>query len=118
MIYEYKCNLCNKVIELVQHYTEVGDTPCVCGGILKRYFTPESARCLDSVMGFISKPIIDMETGRLSTYHEIKKKCKLENKIFAPNKEIEPEIQKNRKKMFEKKREELKKELESNLKVA
>jgi hypothetical protein len=94
--YDYKCDKCKYVIEVIQHHTEVGDYPCPCGGTMKPYFTemPQlSSTC------FPSKPIIDVETMRPMDMVDIKKKERETGKVFMGINEHHTECVKNEKRI-------------------
>lgn len=93
MLYEYKCFDCRKVIEKIQHPTEVGNHPCECGGTLKRYIhtMPNlSPQC------FVSQKIIDIEDLQEKSYAEIKQKERETGKVFMSVEEHQKEVKKNR----------------------
>ncbi len=103
MIYEYRCTQCKVIIDVSQPYTEVGDFPCQCGGINKRYF---SIKGIPNMKDVLTDTILDTASGRHIPVSEIDKYGKATGQVYMSDKEAKTEasIQLNyRKKDQEKK---------------
>lgn len=61
-IYEYMCNMCKDVQEIMSPYEQV--SPCECGGQMKRvYLTPPSVKMGGLKGGYYKTQSLDKETG-------------------------------------------------------
>lgn len=94
MIYDFKCNKCSLIKELVLHHSEVRDYPCECGGVLKRYFGNQ--KMIIHGLENLNKEIFDQGANRWIPASRRDEIGKAEGKVWISDKEAEQEAKKNK----------------------